>query len=523
MTELDTIRNQGEEEIAAILASLDERHKVLLRDALRLYGSVDNIPLDVWGKIQEDTEEEAAAVLLLLMLGGAGYTATEIESQGGRTKRPDLGRMSLLAARQASNAASTSIVSLQKRITRELEQARLDQTLGDIGDLTQEGIDAALEKALDEARRKALATDQTTEALTTGQREAAGGAGTTNAAGQRVTVEMRWQTERDNRVCPRCSPLHETPEEVWSKVFYDGPGVAAHPNCVLPGTRLIPLGQIDAAMKAFYGGPVIEIHFASGSQLSVTENHLILVGNEWIAANAIKVGDNCIRSVTPERVASAINPDDQQSPSCIDDVFASLLMASGMKASRVPASSEHFHGDGKFVDGEIDIVFPNGELLTHRHVTLAKHACKRIFQVGSGSPSVFSVSPVYDFSLGGDSAPTCSVCGENLVSSLVVGHPRPLDSFGLASATERDSRLSEDASQRESTDASFIRDLLEGLPGGVICDQVVAIRQYRFSGHVYDLSVEDTHATLANGIVTHNCRCWLRAVVVVEEAKPEDA
>ena len=231
MTDIDAIRNQGEEEIAAILASLDERHKVILRDALRRYGSVENIPLEVWGKIQEDTEEEAATVLLLLMLSGAGYTAAEIESQGGRTKRPDLARMSLLAARQASNAASTAGVSLQKRITRELEQARLDQTLGDIGDLTQEGIDKALEKALDEARRKALATDQTTEALTTGQREAAGGAGTTNAAGQRVTVEMRWQTERDNRVCPRCGPLHETPEEVWSKVFYDGPGVSAHPNC----------------------------------------------------------------------------------------------------------------------------------------------------------------------------------------------------------------------------------------------------------------------------------------------------
>ncbi len=231
MTDIDAIRNQGEEEIAAILASLDERHKVILRDALRSYGSVENIPLEVWGKIQEDTEEEAATVLLLLMLGGAGYTAAEIESQGGRSKRPDLARMSLLAARQASNAASTAGVSLQKRITRELEQARLDQTLGDVGELTQEGIDKALEKALDEARRKALATDQTTEALTTGQREAAGGAGTTNAAGQRVTVEMRWQTERDNRVCPRCGPLHEQPEEVWSLVYPNGPGVAAHPNC----------------------------------------------------------------------------------------------------------------------------------------------------------------------------------------------------------------------------------------------------------------------------------------------------
>lgn len=231
MTDLDEIRRNGEEEIAAILATLDERHQRLLRDALRRYGSVENIPLSVWGKIQEETESELATVALYLMLLGGGYTNWELQSQGGRTAQPNLGRMGLLAARQATNAAVNSGAILMKRITYALEQARLDQNLGNVGDLTQEGIDKALQDALDEARRKQMAIDQTTEAITTGQREAAGGAGTTNDAGQRVTVEMRWQTEGDNRVCPRCSPLHETPEEVWSKVFYDGPGVSAHPNC----------------------------------------------------------------------------------------------------------------------------------------------------------------------------------------------------------------------------------------------------------------------------------------------------
>lgn len=231
MTDLDEIRRNGEEEIAAILAKLDERHQRLLRDALRRYGSVENIPLSVWGQIQEETESELATVALYLMLLGGGYTNWELQNQGGRTSQPNLGRMGLLAARQATNAAANSGASLMKRITYALEQARLDQNLGNVGDLTQEGIDKALQDALDEARRKQMAIDQTTEAITTGQREAAGGAGTTNDAGQRVTVEMRWQTEGDNRVCPRCSPLHETPEEVWSKVFYDGPGVSAHPNC----------------------------------------------------------------------------------------------------------------------------------------------------------------------------------------------------------------------------------------------------------------------------------------------------
>ena len=231
MTDLDTIRNQGEEEIAAILASLDERHKAILRDALRRYGSVENIPLDVWGKIQEDTEEEAAAVLLLLMLGGAGFTSSEIELQGGRTKRPDLGRMSLLAARQAMNAAANDNASLMKRITYALEQARLNQNFGDIGDLTQEGIDKALQDVFDAKRRQGMAIDQTTEALTTGQREAGRSAATTNTSGQRVNILMLWRTARDNGVCQRCEPLNDKPEEIWSLVFPNGPGINAHPSC----------------------------------------------------------------------------------------------------------------------------------------------------------------------------------------------------------------------------------------------------------------------------------------------------
>lgn len=233
MTDLEEIRRDGEEEIVAILATLDERHQALLRDALRRYGAVANIPQSVWDQIQGDTENELVAVALLLMMGGASYTSAELGVQGVSSPPPGqtgLARMSLLAARQAQAAAAASIDSLQRRIVYQLEQARLDQNLGNVGDLTQEGIDKALQDVFDEARRKRIAVDETTEAITQGQKEAAGGAGATNESGQRVTVEMRWHAEPD--ACEdRCAPLHDKPEEVWSKVFPDGPGEKVHRHC----------------------------------------------------------------------------------------------------------------------------------------------------------------------------------------------------------------------------------------------------------------------------------------------------
>mgnify|MGYP000216878628 FL=1 len=525
MTDLEDIRRDGEEEIVAILAMLDERHQALLRDALRRYGSVANIPQSVWDQIQGDTENELVAVALLLMMGGASYTSGELGSQGVSAPPPGqtgLAKMSLLAARQAQSAAAASVDSLQRRIVHGLEQARLDKNLGNVGDLTQEGIDKALQDAFDEARRKRIAIDETTEAITKGQQEAAGGADKTNIAGQRVTVEMRWQTERDNRVCPRCSPLHETPEEVWSKVFPNGPGRDAHPNCVLPGTRLVPLGKCDAAMKAFYEGPVVEITLASGSQLTITENHLVLIGDEWVPAHAIKVGDNCLRAFDPEGVASTIDPDYQNSPTLIEDVFTSLLMASEMSAVSVPASAEHLHGDGSRISGNIDVVLSNRELLSERNIKLAQHACKMVLQRAGIACRETADCSVAKFGDRGSRAATCDVCGRDLGGPLITRHAGPLDRLSRRLVADFDSSVPKHPGNGESSDACFVRDLLEGLPGGVLSDAVTDVRKYLFSGHVYDLSVEETHATLANGIVTHNCRCWLRAVVVVED-NTEDA
>lgn len=38
-----------------------------------------------------------------------------------------------------------------------------------------------------------------------------------------------WLTREDERVCPICGPLHETPQEIWRKEFPKGP--PAHVNC----------------------------------------------------------------------------------------------------------------------------------------------------------------------------------------------------------------------------------------------------------------------------------------------------
>lgn len=234
MPTLDDLRTGGEAELEHILAKLDRRHRARVHAAIERYGSVDEIPESFWTELQRETEEEQVAAVLLLILAADEWTTDEIEKQGvAKRRRTDRNRAAVSAARQVQRTSGQTIDTLRKRLGRKIEDAKASGP-GDVGELTSDGIDEALDDVFTDTRRKTIATDETTTAFSTGQRGARDrieGGGIKNEQGQRVTLELIWRTERDNIVCPRCSPLEGKPESVWSQVFPEGPGPAAHPNC----------------------------------------------------------------------------------------------------------------------------------------------------------------------------------------------------------------------------------------------------------------------------------------------------
>lgn len=232
MTTLDQIRTAGEADLQALLARLDETTRAKLRAAIRRYGSVRNIPESVWGEIEERTTRDAIVAIYLLMLSADAWTTDELGSQGLQSKRLSrkggAGYMAT-AARRAARMAQQTTRSLRDRLGRELEDRQLSTDASPVGELDLGDIDKALDEALNENRRETTATNETTGAMSAGQM----GAGRRHepGAGASIQIDLVWQTESDDRVCPRCSPLHGTTEDVWGKVFPDGPGEDAHPNC----------------------------------------------------------------------------------------------------------------------------------------------------------------------------------------------------------------------------------------------------------------------------------------------------
>jgi hypothetical protein len=234
MPPIDDLRAAGEKNMQGILAKLDKRHRARVQAQIERYGRVQDIPEEFWTELQREIEDEQVAAVMLLILAADEWTTEEVRQQGvTKRRRASQTDAALSAAQQVQRTAAQTVDTLRNRLGRRIEDAKASGP-GDVGELTDEGIDQALDDVFTQDRRATIAADQTTTAFSTGQRDAAeriGRGGITNEVGQRVTLELTWRTERDNRVCPRCSPLEGQPESVWSQVFPEGPGPTAHPNC----------------------------------------------------------------------------------------------------------------------------------------------------------------------------------------------------------------------------------------------------------------------------------------------------
>jgi|GEM_PF-3480675 len=77
-----------------------------------------------------------------------------------------------------------------------------------------------------------------------------------------------------------------------------------------------------------------------------------------------------------------------------------------------------------------------------------------------------------------------------------------------APVPDLDASIDQNSSDAESTDAEIAFNLIHGNTIGVSLDKCANIRRIHFDGHVYNLETEGNWY-VANGIITHNCRCML--------------
>ena len=376
-----------------------------------------------------------------------------------------------------------------------------------------------------------------------------------------VLTGWRWTCTYNARTCGACLAMD-------GQVFdLDTPGPQGHQQCVLPGA-IVSGPRAQASTTRWFEGEVIDVETRSGRVLSVTPNHPILTPQGWVRAGELREGLDVIASAFTDGPALQRRPDDHQVPARIEDVAKTLRGALSVRSVRVPTAPEDFHGDG--AGSEVHVVRTHGGLWPNVESALAEKLRQSKLMFGNVGLSLFAGGGDLGAMLGGLLGATYGVMGRPGVGSILLGRaglhgesvslgagaPRhtcgaetgrdhaagDAEGFGdsvlrFASEVAFGNLSNRDGARRElsgahlgsaqgvlgfgaTPDASLLEDRLQApwaypMPSGgklarfageVVADRVVHVSRRAWSGHVYNLQTA-TGWYVANGIVTHNCRC----------------
>ncbi len=388
-----------------------------------------------------------------------------------------------------------------------------------------------------------------------------------------------WVVTRDDLLCPFCRTMDGKIVGVDGEYWSDGQFLQVqdngktrtlnfktgvehpplHPNCVLPGTR-VRFGELYGASRAWYEGPIIEIGLTDGRRLSVTANHMMLTPHGFASAELLRKGDQIIDCSLLERIRFD-NPDNDNRPPMIEEVFHSLREMDSTMSIRVPVRSEHFHGEGDFIKGKINVVVTNGFLLGDLPTSLSELVRKRglsqanmqeLLLAGDGSFSDVllalglasdggvgsrSVAPVFrrralrhHQPVGLQNGPHGSGSFPESPLDDIPAYAEPLGKRedGFSVSVQADDLLDgermpsfpgidavslENPEDSRCADPKLLHESCRRGSGLVQTADILFCRRREFRGHVYDLHTLETLYTIS-GLLGSNCRCTLVPVLL---------
>jgi hypothetical protein len=317
--------------------------------------------------------------------------------------------------------------------------------------------------------------------------------------------EFRWETQKDERTCLECLANEEAGIIKVGEVFPSGvvapPG---HVNCILPGQQVWGLG-ISAKIISDYDGPAVRITTAKGSNCSVTPNHLMLTQRGWIRASEINHRDYLINTHPAIKNMPFANPNIKPIETLIDDIFVS----GDVVFSKMPSPAIDFRGDEVFCKN-VDIVFSTGKLRPNIFNKFFKFLYNRNFIRTLVKKDFFScyrkITQSFKtnwFTL------DCFMRRLGIFNIFFLRSLGHHDSVGFRVVSDLNFISDKKISNSGSTDTSILGDFVGRNPTFVFLDKVNEINRIKnFHGKVYDLSTGGQWYTV-NGIITHNCRCFV--------------
>ena len=334
-----------------------------------------------------------------------------------------------------------------------------------------------------------------------------------------VVEQKMWLTTLDDRTRKAHVEAHRQRVPLEAP-FHVGGELLEHPgdgspensiNCILPGQAISASG-ISAVSRGFYVGPALELSTKSGRKLAVTPNHPILTADGWKAAQSLRPSDYILGGNFQQGMIP-VNQEINYIPPMIEQVYGALNMVLGAGVVRATGVTD-FHGDGRYMDGNVQIVTGNGKLWCTCQTLGLEPIHDHSLCSGDILQGVLSRDgPFQAFSPGAGHAPNGIMGFGSQPPSFVLGSAGHASEHGIATATRLDVVLQKAAANDCAADTIVRGERLLGLTAEISLDKIVDIRQFNFSGHVYDLQSSYGQLYTANGVYVHNCRCAVAPVV----------
>lgn len=254
-----------------------------------------------------------------------------------------------------------------------------------------------------------------------------------------------------------------------------------HPNAILGDGSVRVLGEAENGVKAWYSGPSVNLTTARGHHLTVSPDHPVLTAAGWLPAKALREGMQVFSTPSRDGADSAPVADmDLHHPETTFEDELDALAARGGRTT-APATADDLHGDGRFIEGEIEVVVADRRLLPVVESRSVQHASE------------------FDLVRTDVEAHLRTGSGAALLGALCV------HGSVARSLADADAAIAEASKDRRAADAESLSEILSGLAAGVEADELVNVEFDHFEGHAYDLQTS-SGAYVASSILVHNCR-----------------
>ena len=287
-----------------------------------------------------------------------------------------------------------------------------------------------------------------------------------------------------------------------------------HPACLLPDVRVEAPLTISGS-RAFYNGDAIELTTEDGNRLPITPNHPILTPMGFIKAKALREGDYVIDCLDSKRVVFSIDPYYDQSPAFIEDIWDSLVMKQSMVQTIMPTAPIDFHGDAGFFYGDVHIVSPDSFLVDYIYNSFGSEHIDHYSLYGRYTKPFNFSSLCYSLPFRhGDSSSFDSLMGFSS-DSFPLCRRQFTHSYKtcLTTIPGYNTSIKQSSSDNTPIYTELSRQFQFRFASLVAPKQIIKVRNFNYSGHVFDLqSLEQLY--IANNIIVKNCRCALAPVML---------